>query len=135
MIVIDASVWVSALIEDDVHHEASKHWVATQLAMSQVFVVPGIFLAEVAGALSRRAGNSRWSRNVARLVAISQRFDVRDIDRELAEAAADYAATRSLRGADAIYVVLPLRLNLPLVTWDREHLRRASQDIDVRAPR
>ena len=43
-------------------------------------------------------------------------------------------AVLRLRGADATYVAVAQRLDLPLITWDREQLERASRLITVRSP-
>jgi predicted nucleic acid-binding protein len=53
---------------------------------------------------------------------------------ELAEAAARLAGDQRLRGADSVYVALAKRLSLPLVTWDLEQARRASEVILAGAP-
>ena len=56
------------------------------------------------------------------------------VDRQLADGAARLAARLRLRGADAVYVALAERLDLPLVTLDSQQLERGGSVIDVRRP-
>ena len=44
------------------------------------------------------------------------------------------AADHQLRGADAFYVAVAAQLNIPLVSWDREQLQRASALITTTMP-
>lgn len=134
MIVVDASVWVSALVDADVHHDLSERWVGLGLATNQRYVVPTIFLAEVAGSVSRRVGDPVWGRQLAHFLAESESFDIRAINLDLAIQASEIAAALPLKVADSLYVALAQQLSLPLVTWDREQLQRGAQIIEVRTP-
>jgi predicted nucleic acid-binding protein len=134
MIVTDASVWVSTLFATDAMYARSLAWLQQELSNEQVFVVPSIFLAEVAGAASRRSGNPLLGRSVIGNIVTLKSFDVRDIDRDLAIRAAEIAAALPLKGADALYVALAQQLNLPLFTWDREQLQRGAQIVAVQTP-
>ena len=134
MIVVDASVWVSRFVRRDVHHEASRQWLAEQVGSGAAFVGPALVLAEVAGAISRQTGRSRlgglalgWFNRLPGLRIIP-------IDHRLGAAAADIAARFGLRGADAIYVATAHVLALPLVTWDAEQRERGGRLVAVRTP-
>jgi predicted nucleic acid-binding protein len=63
-----------------------------------------------------------------------RRLTLLQIDDDLARRSAGLAADLRLRGADAVYVSVADRLNLPLVTWDSEQLNRGSLAIEVRSP-
>jgi predicted nucleic acid-binding protein len=39
-----------------------------------------------------------------------------------------------MRGADAIYAALASTLGVPLVSWDKEHVERASTRVTVYTP-
>ena len=53
--VLDASVWVARLVPQDAFHESVKSWMSNVRAAGTQFISPSLLLAEVAGAVSRRA--------------------------------------------------------------------------------
>ena len=134
MYVVDASVWVSRFILDDVHHQPSRRWLDRQVAHEEAIVASALALAEVAGAISRRTGRSDLG---TRAIASLQRLpsaSLIPVDVELAQLGADLAAGLRLRGADALYVALARRLGVPLVTWDREQRERGREAIVAWTP-
>ena len=134
MIVIDASVWVSRLISRDVNHVVSLQWSRRLAAAERRFVVPTLFLAEVAGALARVSGRARFGHQAPANLLRNSALDVEAVDRALAETAAKHAADLPLKGTDALYVALAERMGIPLITWDSEQLSRAFRVIDVQTP-
>ena len=56
MYVVDASVWVSRFVLNDVHHEPSYSWLEGTVIRGELIVAPALLLAEVAGAISRCTG-------------------------------------------------------------------------------
>ena len=48
------------------------------------------------------------------------------IDDDLIQSAIDVATNLQLRAGDAIYVALARQLNIPLISWDKEQLQKAS---------
>ncbi len=56
------------------------------------------------------------------------------LDHSLGIQASKIAANHQLRGADALYVAVAAQLNIPLVSWDKEHLSRASNLITTYTP-
>lgn len=134
MTVVDASVWVSRLVPQDVHHAASRDWIEREMTGGRFVVAPALLLAEVAGAIARRTGQPQLaSRAVERLEHLAG-LRLVSVDAPLARSAARLAADLSLRGADAVYVAAARHLDLPLVTWDREQRERAGTLIEVRTP-
>ncbi len=132
--IVDASVWVSSLVPADVKHPASSAWLARELAVGTILVIPAHAPAEVAGAIARRTGQPLFGRQAsARLLAIPG-LRLVPIDASLARNAADTAAACLLRGADALYAVLAHTLNLPLVTLDGELQRRAAGLVRILVP-
>jgi predicted nucleic acid-binding protein len=57
-VVVDASVWVSRLIPQDVHHSASSSWIERYIAAGNLLVAPALLLVEVAASVSRQRGQS-----------------------------------------------------------------------------
>jgi len=132
--VVDASVWVSRLVPQDVHHQASRHWLERHVASGDVLVAPIILLAELAGAIARRTGERELaSLAVDRLLHIPG-LRLVPVDHGLGREAAGLAGDLRLRGADAVYVAVARRLSVPLVTWDGEQLDRAKELVVVQTP-
>ena len=130
--VVDASVWVSAAIPDDVHHESSRTWLATR--RDGDLVTPTLALVETAGAIARRSGSSALAAQAVSAIAALPNVLVVVPDEELWETALAVAGGRKIRGADALYVALAEALQLPLVTWDREQIERAGRRVTTLTP-
>lgn len=133
MYVVDASVWVSSFLPRDVNHGPSRRWIEHTLANDMV-VSPGLLLAEVTGALSRRTGQTGLSNRASELLQRHPNSRLTIIEVALAVFAAEIAADLRLRGADALYVALAARLDVPLVTWDNEQRERGSSQIATLTP-
>lgn len=130
-IVIDASVWVSRLVPQDVFHSNVKSWMETQLLNGQSFLSPAILLPEVAGAISRRTGDPTLAnRAVDRLQKLPD-LSLLEMNQSLILLAVKLAADLGVRGADSVYVATAFVLNLPLVTLDRDQMERAASAIFV----
>ena len=134
MYVVDASVWVSRFVLDDVHHQPSRRWLDRQVAHEEAIVAPALALAEVAGAISRRTGRPGLGTDSIASLQRLPSTSLIPVDVELARLGAELAAGLRLRGADALYVALARRLGVPLVTWDREQRERGQQAIVARTP-
>lgn len=134
MTVIDASVWVSRLVPQDVNHKASHFWLENQIAQNQRLIAPVLLLAEVAGAIARRTGSSQLARQAIKQMLQIPALHIVAVDYQLGQTATDLAAELHLRGADAIYVALAFRLKIPLVSWDAEQLERAGKLVQTITP-
>lgn len=101
-LVMDASVWVSALLSQDLNHFASRRWLDGWLQSTNRLHAPVLILSEVAGAVDRRTQDAnRGHRAAARLRRVP-RIQFVPIDEALADDAAGFAADLGLRGADAV---------------------------------
>jgi predicted nucleic acid-binding protein len=56
------------------------------------------------------------------------------LDNTLIHLSVNVAANLQLRAADAIYVAVAQRLDIPLVSWDKEQLRKASSLLTTYTP-
>ncbi len=133
-VVVDASVWVSRLVPQDVHHEASRRWLEAFTARGGQVVAPVLLLPEIAGAISRRTGVPDLARQAVQQLQRLRTLRLVALDRRLSQAACQLAADLGLRGADATYVAVADQLKIPLVTWDNEHIDRAGKRITVQMP-
>jgi len=132
--VVDASVWVSRLVPQDVHHAASRRWLEEQAAGGDLVISPTLLLAEVAGAVSRRTGHAQLAHQAVQMLLRLTELRLVPLDGRLGRSAAQLAAEIGLRGADAVYLATAHHLNVPLVTWDREQQARADRLVAVQAP-
>jgi predicted nucleic acid-binding protein len=111
--VVDATVWVSRLVPQDVFHTASRRWLTAHAAAGGRLVAPVLLLAEVAGAVSRRTSEPRLARRAVEALVWVPALRLLPIDADFGRAAADLAADLGLRSADAPYVALARALHLP----------------------
>jgi predicted nucleic acid-binding protein len=132
--VVDASVWVSRLVAAVAHHVRVIRWFDAREAEGGLFIAPSLMLPEVAGAISRRTGAARLARRATRALLALPSLRLVVLDAELSEQAAELASDLSLRGADAVYAAVALRLEVPLVTLDREQRERSAAAIEVASP-
>ncbi len=122
--VLDASVAVAALRPREPHHAAALNRCLPFFAGRDEIVVPAIFDVEVHSALARRqvpgtAIAGFFAKHLAsrRLVTIGPRA---------VRAARGVVTAARLRAADALYVWVAAKEQLPLVTLDDEVLKRAA---------
>jgi len=133
-VVVDASVWVSRLVDVDAHHARTRRWFERVGPRGGLLVTPALALPEVSGAIGRRTREPRLAHQAVRRLLALPSLRVAALDADLAEHASALAAELALRGADAVYVALAERLGLPLVSWDREQRSRAAGTVEVVAP-
>ena len=123
-LVIDASIWVSVSMPDDVHHQLTRDWLERILPDEQLFT-PTLGLVETAGAIARRTGSARLARRAVAAIEQLPHTTVVVPDAQLWRTALGTSATRAVRGADAVYIALANILRMPLVTWDADQRERA----------
>ena len=133
-VVVDASVWVSRLVPDDLFHTASRRWLTQHNLDGGQLVAPALMPAEVVGAISRRTGNPALATRALNHLLQLPGLRLVALDRRLGKAAAQLAAEVGLRGADAVYAALAQHLSIPLVTWDEEIGQRAGDRVTIIRP-
>jgi predicted nucleic acid-binding protein len=131
LVVVDASVWVSRLVTQDVFHIPVKTWLDEQRAGGIELLSPAFLLPEVGGAISRRT-DPAFGRQAVDLLENLPGLRLVEMDAALILEAAHLAAQLGLRGADATYVAVAARLNLPLVTLDEDQRNRAFQRVAIK---
>jgi predicted nucleic acid-binding protein len=133
-VVVDASVWVSRLIPQDVHHSASSGWIERYITTGNLLVAPALLLVEVAASVSRQRGQSALARSIVGDLSATDELQLVPLDAALLQATVNTAIDLQLRSGDAFYVAVAHQLGVPLVSWDREQLARASTIITVFSP-
>lgn len=133
-VVVDASVWVSWLRPSETNHASSSSWMEQFISRTGQIVSPAMLLIEVAASISRLTGQALQAKEaINRLQAIST-IQIFPMDASLVQIAIDAATDLQLRAGDAIYVALAHQLNIPLISWDKEQLQRASTLITTYTP-
>ncbi|MEZ4592457.1 MAG: type II toxin-antitoxin system VapC family toxin [Chloroflexota bacterium] len=134
MIVTDASVWVSHLIAQEIHHAASREWLTAVVRSGTLIAAPALLLAEVGGAIARRTGDEKLGHQAVNHILSTPNLRLVYTDAELGNLAAKLAVEQKLRGADALYTAVALRLKIPLVSWDQEQIARAAAIVTAYQP-
>src|ERR1051326_2080129 len=123
-IVVDASVWVSHLRPQDVHHDASHAWLERYTAAGNLLIASSFLSLEVAAAISRGTGDSSIGSEAVKTLQDFPAMYFISLDAALMQNAIDVATNLQLRAGDAIYVALAHALSLPLISWDKEQLQK-----------
>jgi predicted nucleic acid-binding protein len=134
MIVVDASVWVSRFLPDDAFHQVSRTWLIETSTAGKALIAPTIMLAELSGSIARRTGNEQLGYLIVQQIRQLPTLQLIAVDDVLGQMAAQIASTYRLRGADAVYLAVAQRLQIPLVSWDREQLNRATGLVSTYQP-
>jgi predicted nucleic acid-binding protein len=104
------------------------------IANSGFLVAPAILLVEVAASISRQTGQIIQAREAINQLRAISKIQITAMDSVLVQKAVDVAINLQLRAGDAIYVALARQLNIPLISWDKEQLQKASTIITTYTP-
>ena len=129
-IVVDASIWVARLVSEDVSYEPVKEWMHARLEEDDQFLAPSLLLAEIGGAISRRATPSLGLKAIEQVQSLPG-LQLIEMEHALIRGAAQLAAELGLRGADSTYVAVAARLDLPFITLDVDQKERAAKRVKV----
>ncbi|MFZ5911951.1 MAG: type II toxin-antitoxin system VapC family toxin [Chloroflexota bacterium] len=133
-VTIDASVFVSAFTPSEAAHQVSKEFMREIQAAGAPIIVPTLVIPEIAAAIGRGQEKPDLGFSFAMGVGQLPNVILVDIDKSLAETAAEIAATHRLRGSDAVYAAVALRFGTNLVTLDREQQERLKTVVPVSGP-
>ncbi|MCA9964497.1 MAG: type II toxin-antitoxin system VapC family toxin [Anaerolineales bacterium] len=134
MAIIDASVYVALMNEQEKAHAACWRWFEQAVEQKQILSSPAILVAEVGAALSRGTADTSFARQVVEQLHHSVTIQLLAITPSLAFRAGIIAADYKIRGCDAIYVTLAEQLGRPLVTLDKQQLERGSRVVTTMSP-
>ncbi len=126
MIVIDTSAWIAGLVSDDAHHADTVPFLRLMESRTTRFVVPALFLAEIAGVLARTGERDEIIQREITSIETGGRFHIVPISVGQGLLAAEIARVAKIRGSDAVFLALARGFELPLVSWDRQQRERGS---------
>ena len=131
---IDASVFVSALSPLEIRGAESLRLMEHLRDNPRLVILPTLVKPEIAGAVNRSTGDASLAREAGEMKFVGSPVVLVELDRKLAEEAAELAIQARLRGADAVYAATARRFDAILVTLDRDHRTRLPDDITVLWP-
>jgi predicted nucleic acid-binding protein len=134
MAVVDASVFISAILPNDINHNASKVWFDSLFNTGGFFFTPTIFLSEIAAPLSRAHNQPNLAKHLVQSLMNSPIIKLQPVTDKIASRAGIIATDYKIRGCDAIYVALAEALNEDLLTWDKQQRERAKPIINAYHP-
>ncbi len=133
-VVVDASVWVSWLITEDTNHNASRHWMTQYLIAGGLLITPTFLLIEVAATISRRTGQTALVQQTINKLNAINAMRLVPMDFTLVQIGIVVATNTRLRAGDATYTAAAYQLGVPLLSWDKEQLQRASNIVKTYSP-
>jgi predicted nucleic acid-binding protein len=133
---IDASVFVAASREEEVHYPASREFLQHVRAQAQPLIVfcPALVLPECSAAIARPTDDPALAAELVSLVEAFPGLQFVPLDQPLARRAAQVARDYRLRGADSVYAAVAEALGTTLVTWDVEMLERGAAVVSTMTP-
>ncbi len=134
MAVVDASVYVALINSLEEAHEACWTWLREVYPAGEPVTAPALLAAEVAAAISRGADDAALADRAVRQILSGNVVELVPVTVSLTRQAARIAAEHRIRGADACYVALAMRLGQELVTLDRQQLERGAAVVTTRRP-
>lgn len=131
-LLVDASVFVAALLESNTHHAASRQFFTLLRENEKLpyLVVPATIVLEVANILTK-FGRHREARS---LPSYFPTLQVVPVDDSFIRQAMPVFARVHLKTADAIVVATAFLWKAHLVSWDRQLLREAKHLIPALTP-
>lgn len=133
-LVIDASVFVAAVREEEQHYKSSREFLRKIQFAAGAVLCPTLILPECAAAIIRATGDAALARTVLRLIQNFPRIQLVPVELSTANWAAQLAIEYRFRGADSVYVATDEMFQAILITWDGEMLKRSPSEIPVLSP-
>ncbi|NJN17252.1 MAG: type II toxin-antitoxin system VapC family toxin [Oscillochloris sp.] len=134
MYTIDANIYARDIDPNDPQY-VSCHTLIERLRQGDVrVIVPTLLLAELAASISRVRRDPLRARITIDALQALPFMEFIDLDRSLGQEAAEIAADRAVKGADAVYIAVARRYGCTLVTLDQEQAKRAALIVQVMTP-
>ena len=124
-LVIDASVWVSAVDPTDTMSEPSRTFLSRVADRELPIAMPEFAELEVACALARRLRSTEHGRKLTDQMLKYPRMSMYSVNRAMLRKAIRLGTRSFLRAGDALYAAVAQEVKGQLVAWDRELIARA----------
>lgn len=134
MYTLDTSIFIRDIDPNEPEHQVCHALLEVLDRENIPVIVPNLLLAEVAASVSRTRRDPIRARIAAAAIAAFSHIQLIVIDDVIAQEAADLAADRALRGADAMYVAIARHYGCILVSLDREQRERATRVVPTQTP-
>lgn len=131
-IVLDSSVLVSFLNEDDIFYVDTSKFIKQLLRNKEIIIIiPIIILLEVANVLGRKKRDFKEGY----IFSIFQRYQILDIDLSFARNLLPLFRQIYLKTSDAIIVGATIMNKATLVTWDEKLVKEAKKFANAQTPK
>jgi predicted nucleic acid-binding protein len=134
MYTLDANIYARDIDPNDPHYDDCHALLERLKHGDQRVIVPTLLLAELAASISRVRRDPIRARITIEALQSLPFLTFIDLDRALGHAAAEIAADRAVKGADAVYIAVARLYGCTLVTLDQEQARRAAPIVTVMTP-
>ncbi len=124
-LVVDASVWIATQDTSDIFSKSSRLFLNDILNKNITVHVPAFARVEVACALARRIRDAQKAVHLTNKLFNAVDVKEHSINSSLLTAALTQGTEMFLRAADALYVATAESLKCELISWDKEHIKRA----------
>ncbi len=125
VLIVDASVWVSAADATDAFSEPSRAFLSSVTRRATPIALPDFAELEVACALARRLGDGERGKNLAGQMLRSPLIAVHSLDSPLLRRAVEAGTRKLLRAGDVVYAAVAELMGAEVVSWDEELIQRA----------
>lgn len=134
MYTLDASIFVRDLNPREPNHAICRDLLERLAAQQIRIIAPSLLRVEVAGTISRELRDPMCGRRAMTMLQQLPNLTLVALDESLADVAAEIAADRALRGADAVYVAVAHRYRCTLVSLDQEQRERGAAIVVTQTP-
>lgn len=131
---VDASVFVAASRTEEIHYQASRHFLQQMQAQQCDLYCPTLLLPECAAAIARPTANAQLAEELVLLIQGLPRLHLVALDRAMAQRASQVARDHRLRGSDSVYVSVADVFDSKLIAWDAELLERGAGLVTTMTP-
>jgi len=119
MAVVDASVWVSFINENDKFHDRANDILSSIISQNERISIPALALTEVAGVVKRTTQDQEAAFDAVRLIKSMKPEILFDFGK-LEPIATRIAINYNVRGADAYYIAVAVFTESSLYTFDNQ---------------
>lgn len=134
MYTLDANIYARDIDPNDPNYDDCHALLERLKQGDQRVIVPTLLLAELAASISRVRRDPIRARVTVEALQALPFITFIDLDRALGQAAAEIAADRAVKGADAVYIAVAKIFGCTLVTLDQEQSKRAAPIVTVMTP-